>query len=46
MNAFAVDCFPEQLHKPITDHDDFINVFDENMMNKMVNCINSGQKCK
>src|SRR5690606_4152441 len=29
---FAVDSFPEQLHKPITDHGDFINVFDEDLM--------------
>ncbi|MFD9224608.1 DUF1996 domain-containing protein [Streptomyces sp. NPDC060064] len=43
--GFAVDSFPEQLHKPVTDHGDFINVFDENLMNKVVNCINSGQKC-
>ncbi|GAA2275211.1 hypothetical protein GCM10010145_37700 [Streptomyces ruber] len=42
---FAVDGFPEQLHKPITDHDDFINVFDEDLMNQMVKCINSGRKC-
>ncbi|WP_028805152.1 DUF1996 domain-containing protein [Streptomyces sp. 142MFCol3.1] len=45
-NAYAVDGFPEQLHKPATDHDDFINVFDENVMNKMVNCINRGQRCR
>ena len=44
--GFAVDSFPEQLHKPITDHGDFINVFDENLMNKVVNCINNGQKCQ
>ncbi|MFD5751898.1 DUF1996 domain-containing protein [Streptomyces sp. NPDC127033] len=44
--GFAVDSFPEQLHKPITDHGDFINVFDENLMNTMVDCINTGQKCK
>ncbi|MET7615361.1 DUF1996 domain-containing protein [Streptomyces sp. NPDC005408] len=44
--GFAVDSFPEQLHKPITDHGDFINVFDENLMNKVVNCINSGKKCQ
>ncbi|MFE0516193.1 DUF1996 domain-containing protein [Streptomyces sp. NPDC058964] len=42
---FAVDSFPEQLHKPVTDHGDFINVFDEDLMNKMVDCINSGRKC-
>ncbi|MFI1168121.1 DUF1996 domain-containing protein [Streptomyces sp. NPDC020801] len=42
---FAVDSFPEQLHKPVTDHGDFINVFDENLMNEMVDCINGGRKC-
>lgn len=43
--GFAVDSFPEQLHKPITDHGDFINVFDEDVMNKMVDCINTGKEC-
>ncbi|POX61636.1 hypothetical protein C3492_20190 [Streptomyces sp. Ru62] len=42
---FAVDSFPEQLHKPVTDHGDFINVFDENLMGEMVDCINSGRTC-
>ena len=42
---FAVDGFPEQGHKPITDHDDFINVFDANVTSKMVQCINTGRKC-
>ncbi|WP_217545298.1 DUF1996 domain-containing protein [Streptomyces sp. GbtcB6] len=42
---FAVDSFPEQLHKPVTDHGDFINVFDDSLMRKMVDCINSGRKC-
>ncbi|MFF6874573.1 DUF1996 domain-containing protein [Streptomyces sp. NPDC012474] len=45
-NPYAVDGFPEQLHKPITDHNDFINVMDENLMNKVVQCINSGQECQ
>ncbi|BCL31131.1 DUF1996 domain-containing protein [Streptomyces aurantiacus] len=45
-NPFAVDSFPDQLHKPITDHNDFINFFDENTMNEVVDCINSGQDCK
>ncbi|MFJ7177618.1 DUF1996 domain-containing protein [Streptomyces massasporeus] len=43
---YAVDGFPEQLHKPITDHNDFINVMDENLMNEVVQCINSGQNCE
>lgn len=42
---FAVDSFPEQLHKPVTDHGDFINVFSENLMREMVDCINSGRTC-
>ncbi|MGC3000820.1 DUF1996 domain-containing protein [Streptomyces sp. G35A] len=46
VDPFAVDSFPEQLHKPITDHNDFINFFDEDLMNEMVDCINSGQDCQ
>ncbi|MFF5483529.1 DUF1996 domain-containing protein [Streptomyces sp. NPDC012935] len=42
---FAVDSFPEQLHKPVTDHGDFINVFSEDLMGEMVDCINEGRKC-
>ncbi|MGV9991161.1 DUF1996 domain-containing protein [Streptomyces sp. NPDC003374] len=42
---FAVDSFPEQLHKPVTDHGDFINVFDEDLMRQMVDCINEGRTC-
>ncbi|MFH0519983.1 DUF1996 domain-containing protein [Streptomyces sp. M41] len=42
---FAVDSFPEQLHKPVTDHGDFINVFDEDLMTEMVDCINEGRTC-
>ncbi|MEV6655227.1 DUF1996 domain-containing protein [Streptomyces sp. NPDC051219] len=44
-SVFAVDSFPEQLHKPITDHGDFINVFDEDLMDEMVDCINDGRRC-
>ncbi|GHE06187.1 DUF1996 domain-containing protein [Streptomyces alanosinicus] len=42
---FAVDSFPEQLHKPVTDHGDFVNVFDDGLMREMVDCINSGRTC-
>ncbi|MFG2793037.1 DUF1996 domain-containing protein [Streptomyces sp. NPDC048419] len=45
-NAYAVDGFPEQLHKPSTDHDDFIAVFKNNLANKIANCINNGQRCQ
>ncbi|MER7792127.1 DUF1996 domain-containing protein [Streptomyces sp. NPDC097640] len=43
--TYAVDGFPEQLHKPITDHDDFINVMSDKLMSEAVDCINSGRKC-
>ncbi|MFG2861044.1 DUF1996 domain-containing protein [Streptomyces sioyaensis] len=44
-DSFAVDSFPEQLHKPVTDHGDFINVMPDDLMSKAVNCINNGQNC-
>ncbi|UQX04049.1 DUF1996 domain-containing protein [Streptomyces sp. RerS4] len=42
----AVDSFPEQLHKPVTDHGDFINVMSDGLMAKAVDCINSGRTCR
>ncbi|MEU0690086.1 DUF1996 domain-containing protein [Streptomyces uncialis] len=42
---FAVDSFPEQLHKPVTDHGDFINVFDSRLMNRLTDCVNRGRRC-
>ncbi|MGV4985004.1 DUF1996 domain-containing protein [Streptomyces sp. NPDC001709] len=44
-NAYAVDGFPEELHKPITDHDDFISVTTGGLANRIANCINNGQRC-
>ncbi|WSQ08559.1 DUF1996 domain-containing protein [Streptomyces sp. NBC_01231] len=46
VNPYAVDTFPEQLHKPITDHNDFINFFSADTMNQMVDCINKGEQCQ
>ncbi|MFI7450891.1 DUF1996 domain-containing protein [Nonomuraea sp. NPDC049714] len=43
--SFAVDAFPEQLHNPVTDHADFVNVMPESLMNFAVNCINRGRRC-
>lgn len=43
---YAVDGFPEQMHKPVTDHGDFVNVFDERLMNQMVRCINTARQCR
>ncbi|MFG3256373.1 DUF1996 domain-containing protein [Streptomyces sp. NPDC048172] len=42
---FAVDSFPEQLHKPVTDHGDFINVMPDRLMKRAVRCINGGKDC-
>ncbi|GHD98038.1 DUF1996 domain-containing protein [Streptomyces alanosinicus] len=44
-NAYAVDGFPEQLHKPITDHDDFISVTNGGLANRIAGCINTGRNC-
>ncbi|MEX2982384.1 DUF1996 domain-containing protein [Streptomyces sp. C36] len=43
--VFAVDSFPEQLRKPVTDHADFANVMPERLMDSAVRCINSGRRC-
>ena len=43
--SYAVDGFPEELHKPINDHNDFINVMTDQSMNNVVNCINTGKRC-
>ncbi|MEV0410558.1 DUF1996 domain-containing protein [Streptomyces sp. NPDC050448] len=43
---FAVDSFPEQLHKPVTDHGDFINVMSNDLMAGAVRCINDGRACR
>ncbi|MEV4443109.1 DUF1996 domain-containing protein [Streptomyces sp. NPDC049577] len=42
---FAVDSFPEQLHKPVTDHGDFINVMPDALMARAVGCVNGGRRC-
>ncbi|WP_242579633.1 DUF1996 domain-containing protein [Streptomyces sp. MST-110588] len=43
--AFAVDSFPEQLHKPVTDHADFADFMPRSLMAAAVRCINSGRRC-
>lgn len=42
---FALDGFPEQRRNPITDHSDHINVMPAELMERMVECINSDQDC-
>ncbi|WP_324608821.1 DUF1996 domain-containing protein [Streptomyces sp. MspMP-M5] len=44
-DGFAVDSFPEQLRKPVTDHGDFIDVMPDALMNRAVGCINGGRTC-
>ncbi|KAB2351870.1 DUF1996 domain-containing protein [Actinomadura rudentiformis] len=43
---FALDTFPEQLHKPVTDHGDFINVMSDALMQRATTCINTGRRCR
>jgi hypothetical protein len=43
--SFAVDAFPEQLHNPVTDHGDFVNVMPTRLMSTVVDCINRGRRC-
>ncbi|MFG2006751.1 DUF1996 domain-containing protein [Spirillospora sp. NPDC048911] len=43
--VYAVDSFPEQLHNPVTDHGDFVNVMSNRLMNRAVSCINRGSRC-
>jgi hypothetical protein len=43
---YKVDSFPDEKHNPVSDHDDFANVMSQNIMNRLVNCINKGKTCK
>ncbi|MFE7774943.1 DUF1996 domain-containing protein [Streptomyces sp. NPDC057445] len=43
--GFAIDSFPESLHKPVTDHGDFINALPDALMKQAVTCINTGRRC-
>ncbi|MDX8035707.1 DUF1996 domain-containing protein [Lentzea sp. BCCO 10_0856] len=43
---YAVDSFPEEKHNPFSDHDDFANVMSQQIMNRLVNCVNTGKKCR
>lgn len=42
---FAVDGFATERHNPITDHAGTIGVMSEQLMAKVVRCINSGRRC-
>jgi hypothetical protein len=43
--SYALDTFPEQLRKAVTDHNDFENVMSAALMRFAVSCINSGRRC-
>ncbi|GAA3856492.1 DUF1996 domain-containing protein [Saccharothrix violaceirubra] len=43
---YAVDAFPEEKHNPLSDHDDFANVMTEDIMNRLVACVNTGKRCR
>jgi hypothetical protein len=43
---YAVDSFPEEEHNPFSDHDDFANVMSQQIMNRLVDCVNGGRKCR
>jgi hypothetical protein len=43
--VFALDAFPAEKHAPITDHNDFVNVMPNDLMNRVVQCINTGRRC-
>jgi Domain of unknown function (DUF1996) len=43
--SFALDTFPSELRKPITDHFDFENVMSAGLMRRVVSCINAGANC-
>jgi hypothetical protein len=43
--SYAVDTFPEQLRKAVTDHNDFEDVMPDRLMARAVGCINRGTRC-
>ncbi|WP_414937462.1 DUF1996 domain-containing protein [Amycolatopsis sp. cmx-11-51] len=43
---YKVDSFPEEDHNPFSDHDDFANVMSNQIMDRLVDCVNEGRKCR
>ncbi|HEY7103077.1 MAG TPA: DUF1996 domain-containing protein [Mycobacteriales bacterium] len=43
--SFAIDSFPDQQRKAVTDHFDFENLMPESLMNHVVDCINTARTC-
>ncbi|MEV5713527.1 DUF1996 domain-containing protein [Amycolatopsis mediterranei] len=42
---YKVDAFAQEKHNPRSDHDDFANVMSQQIMGRLVNCVNSGKAC-
>ena len=43
--SFAIDTFPDQQRKAVTDHFDFENLMPGSLMGHVVECINTGRTC-
>ena len=43
---YKVDAFPQEKHNPFSDHDDFANVMSQQIMDRLVTCVNTGKKCR
>jgi hypothetical protein len=43
--SYAVDSFPEQQRKPVTDHFDFENLMPDALMTQLTACLNTGRTC-
>ncbi|MFL6128207.1 MAG: DUF1996 domain-containing protein [Mycobacteriales bacterium] len=43
--SFAIDTFPDQQRKAVTDHFDFENLMPESLMRLVVECINTARTC-
>ena len=43
--SYAIDSFPDQQRRALTDHFDFLNVMSEPLMREAVDCLNSGRTC-
>jgi hypothetical protein len=44
-HSYAVDTFPDQQRKPVTDHFDFENLMPEGLMSRVTACLNTGRTC-
>jgi Domain of unknown function (DUF1996) len=44
-HSYAVDTFPDQNRKPVTDHFDFENLMPEQLMTQVTACLNTGRTC-